>query len=678
MQSQALLSLVILSGIVGFAVYCLACAGQVWRARNNNGRSNGSSAATPAVRFGRIAACALLAGLCCIAAAIAFRAAVSRAGRLTAANVFTLRAQDDMTVAEVPAEGTAVERGAPLARFGSPTMQSELAALELKKEILEAERRIISKQPLAPDPETARRQQELSNERRHLQSSHDYLVPELGLVTRERSRDRAAKQEEIVRLGGEIERVRTEIAQAEIREQLHEGQRKRTESLARNSVASVDETAQREADAKYSEAEVKKLKRKLEDLVAEKQEMERGLEQTQGIAASQSDSLNQQIADLRQRLASLSSEEAATAEALREQLAAAEARREAKLAQIDLELKQCEHELQGLAATLTVPAPFAGTVAYRNPAPNAAFGDEPLVVLAPQDAFILRLRLPTAEAPSLQGAGRVTVELTNGIERRFTAKPLRWRRLADEPSYAVAELTCTPPAEAIRGLAEGKAVDAKLRWTPPLYTHPLFLVGCGCLVFGAAVAVVVRRRSYAEPPVTETALAAPAMALAADPGAESAHDAVELLATQLRDGILAGDLDPHLLSAIEWSLDRHHVRSIQSLAGGLGDDPLLADRAEMLLLKLAEESDDSYHARLLLRLTRLLGVLGGPLLQERLYDLRHRSDAMHALGHANGNGNGHGHGHGHARSHGRGNDNGNGHGIRKHGNGSEKQSPVHA
>ena len=634
MQSGPLLGFAILSGVIGFAVYCFANAWQVWNARNGSASSNRPG-------FSRIAAGATLVGLFLVAAALALRAAATREGCLTAEGLFTLRAQKGVGVASLSAEGATITPGVALAQFQSPKLEAELEAVKLKKQIIEAERRIVSSEPVTVDAETARRQQELASERRHLQSSRDWLLPEVALVTREQVRDRADKVQELVRIGGEIERARTEIAQAGIRRQLHEDQKKRTEALSRDSVASIDETAQRVAEAKYSQAEVQKLERRIEDLIAEKQEIEKGLQYTQNITQAQAESLNHHIEELRKRLASLSAEEESGKAELRKQLAAAEDRRDTKLAQLNLELQQADHELKSLTETLSVPAPFGGRVAYRNPSPNTAVEGDPLIVLAAPDSFILRLRLPASEAATLQKAKSAVVELTSGIERRFAATPLRWRRLADEPSYAVAELTCTPPAEAIRDLTDGKIVNANLLWTPPLYTQPLFIAGCVLSVCGAAG--MKRRRTIAladpQPAPSPTPPANPAVNAAP----VASEDAPELLGVQLRQSILAGDVDPYLLSAIEWSLDRHHVRSVESLSDALGDDEDLAGRVESLLRDLREESDDSFHARLLIRLTRILGAIGGPEVQDRIYRLHERPVAIRE---ANGNGNGNGNGHG--------------------------------
>ena len=57
----------------------------------------------------------------------------------------------------------------------------------------------------------------------------------------------------------------------------------------------------------------------------------------------------------------------------------------------------------------------------------------------------------------------------------------------------------------------------------------------------------------------------------------------ELLGERLREVVLRDDIDTDLLSAIEWALDRHHVRAVRQIRVGLGCDAALEERVSQLV-----------------------------------------------------------------------------------------------
>lgn len=664
MNPETLFHLILIGGIAGFAAYCGSYAFHVWRARNaSSGARNGAPS-----RLGWPVALITGGAFLCLLAYAALHA-TDRNGLLAADGVYTLRVPEKLEVLELPA-GDNVNAGDVIARFHSPEREAQLAALTLKQEVLAAEQRIAQREPLPLDTELVRRHQDLVTERRHLEASRDQLLPARDVVDRERQREGAAKRERLKTLGGDIDRLQNELEQASARQELARAQMARVSKMAVNNAATSDELAVKQAELKVLDKEVVKLTSQLAHARAQKEQVQQDLATLENMTATQAVVLDKDIERLRKRLAGLPAEEKPLKEQLSQELAAAEARRQARLEQLDVELKQCRAEIAGLQGLLTVAAPFPGRVAFREPAPKNASEDAPILVLAPPDAFRLRLRLPASEVPSLRRAGSVVLELENpGVERRFEGRLLTARPLAHDRGHVVAELACVPPPDAARDLGAMKSVPVRLRWRPPLYTAPLFWIGAALAAAGALAAVpaLVRRpRAAAQPrpaaappqdaaavavpllpetgfaqPVALAAAAAAAAAAAPAPRAWEAPDGavahsletgavapmLRLLGIQLREALIRGSVDLSVLASVEWSLDRHHVRAVKALAHALGDDEdVVRPIASINVAAIASPGES------LERLLRVLRVIGGPRLRHCIRALEQRAQAYAGQG----------------------------------------------
>jgi hypothetical protein len=675
MDKVTLFNLIIGGGAAGFAAYCGSYALHVWRTRNASRRSPGGRRRHVTLGW----SIALVAsGLLIMLVAFAQRYIADRRGVLSADNVFTLRLPEKSTVESLaPMSSFAgntggrditIEAGSVLARFRSPQRAAEADALVLKQQVLQAEKRIVQRQPFPLDAELVRQHQDLVTERRHLEASRDQLVPAKDLVDRERARE-GAKRVELKRLMAEIDRLNGELSQTLPRKELAEAHSARLRRLAEGNVAGADELAVKQAEAKVLELEVQKLTIQLAHAREQKEQVAADLKQMEGVTTGQLDMLNREIDRLRHRLARLPSEEPPLKEQLTADLARAEAGREARLQQIDVELRQCVAELAGLRRTLIVAAPFAGRVAFRAAAPNNVAEGDPILVLAPADGFRLQLRLAASEARSLARAGPVVLELDDepAVERRFEGRLVTTRSLAHDLRHVMAELVCDPPADAVRALAlaDGKPIGVSLRWQPPVHQAFLFRVGAAVSAAGGLAAlalVVVRTKRWtsrvqpsdstvadaAVPPApglegvtavptsleTTTSLAMTGMSGAVGP-------MLQLIGAQLREAVVRGAIDPALLAAAEWAIDRHHARAVRLLGTGLGDDEQLVQQVAALATELPSESwaehsdgsgsvDDESRERLL----RILNAVGGTRVRQCIRAAGARTESLSGAGHS--------------------------------------------
>lgn len=653
MNVELLFNLIVVGGIAGFAAYCGSYAFHVWQARNT---SSGATGCGPN-RF-RLPLALTAVGVALVLAAYLVRYATDRQGVLAADGIFTLRMPEKLEVKTLLTSDE-VEAGEVLARFHAPEREAQLATLELKQEALAAEKRIAARQPLPLDTELVRRHQDLITERRHLEASRDQLVPAKDGVERERLREGATKRERLKMLGADVDRAGNELVQASAKRELVRAQMARITKMAASQSATGDELEVKQSELKVLDEEVRKLTTQIAHTRGQTEQVKEDLAQVQGLTADQAVVLNRDIERLRKRLAEMPAEEGPLAKQLGEELASAEARRGARLDQLDIELEQCRAELAGVRGTLAVTAPFRGRIAFREQAPQNAAKDAPVLILAPADAFRLRLRIPAAEVESLRRAGTVVLELENpGVERRFEGRLLASRPLTHDGGYVMAELVCTPPAEAVRNLGNMEPVAVKLQWVPPLYTAPFFWWGMAFAGAGLLALVPALSRRRSDVSQQETAAAAhtrsptshgdPMQAIAATidlspdnaplvetsqahnpAGVKSAASSLDagavgpvlrLLGLQLREAVIRGTVDLSILGAAEWSLDRHHARAVKTLGQALGDDEDLIRRiAAIDIDKIASPPEP------LERLLRVLRAVGGPRMRHCIRTLEHRT-----------------------------------------------------
>jgi hypothetical protein len=228
------------------------------------------------------------------------------------------------------------------------------------------------------------------------------------------------------------------------------------------------------------------------------------------------------------------------------------------------------------------------------------------------------------------------------IERRFTGRLDHAEALPDDPSHAVAELVCDPPERAIRELADGESVEARLLWRPPVFSLPLPTTGVVLVALGLIGTVLgtglrlrggVRRSERSGEPGAGAAPGGAEPVVSSDESAPSAGAAVatesavgsgngtgaglveqpagtsgaelgangailRMLGGQLRSGILAQQVDPSTLAAVEWALDRHHARAVRTIGRELSGDPELRVEAARLVQRLEERSEREEEAEL--------------------------------------------------------------------------------
>ena len=615
MEMQQVVPIALVGAASGFGFYCLSCALHVWRSRNKN-RGGIEGRDLPATRWARtIAAGLFFSGIVGLALAAAVELATSSQGLLHGEGLFTVRPPKDLQV-EWTTPKSSAERGEVIARFSSPERRAEIEVVRLQLEELRAKRAVLAKRPLEPDPEITRQLLDAASDRRHLQASLDALEIEHRGIQRQLSQERLAKEHEIDGLAVTVAQLKREFEQASSTLDFSERQLKRSSQLVLTQATSQTEHEQWIYDLKVAQDEVNKLHEQMSNTVTQKANLEKGLASFTEVMGAQSASFSEQIHSLASRLEKVISEEQSLTKRLETDLARASQLRERELEQIDVQLRQTAGKLTGLLESMQETAPFSGQIVYRAPSPRMAKEEEPLLVIGRQEGMRLRLRVPVWHKAAMERATAVNLELASPknnsgeserhfVERRFTGRYSSWRELPDDAWYGLAELTCSPPPDAVWYLADGGEVLVRPRWWPWLVSNPGFCLGLISAALGVAVwSVAAAKRRLASP--TQKSLpdieAKPEEHLLGEYGAEGAM--LHLLGTQLREAIVRRHIDRHLIVAAEWALDRHRARAIRLISAGMEEN----DEIHGQLQRLVKDS----------RLAELNGTNGVP----RRVDLR--------------------------------------------------------
>lgn len=507
MKSTPPIELGIIGSVIRLGDACLSCPVYY-----------GPSRTGPNIKAGRLRSVLpkamgvlLVAGLVGAGLSAGWQAVVSRPGIVSGEGLFTVRQPANLEVTALTGQDE-VEKGAVLLRYHSHERDAELAAMDLRCQSLEAEKRVLTQQALAIEPEIMERIVDLGREKRAIDNDLSVLFLERQHLAREALRDRLTREDALNGLRTQIDKAQDELKQARTAlERARENYHRAITLQPRNAISGTD-YLDLVSEFKSREVEVTKLEGQLRDLDKQRSELERA----RGNAAAVGQRHDESLSGLKTTLEAQLKEFDAGLKKLADERAADQARasrhRSELLRKLEIELDRAVGQRKALEATLQTVAPFAGRVVYRAPSPGSGLPGEPLLVVAPSDGLKFHARLPQWMKQALEQPGEVTTELLEGrqgkeeprpLQTRFRARLAAWSDLPNHPGEGLAEFTCDLPAEAVRLVAAGKPVGARLAWQPPFYAAPMFMpsiVLAGLSGLALTVTKRKRRRINAGPP----------------------------------------------------------------------------------------------------------------------------------------------------------------------------------
>lgn len=602
MYDPAVLRFALLSGLIGFAAFCISYALLVWRRRN---ASVAGAPPMPRETWRRWAFLLFVTGGLAIGVGIAVREIDRHEGVLSGDGLYAVRSPGDEFRLTYLAENTTVDEGEVIARLESPEAVAKAEELELECKRLEKERDAVRLDSLTLDPELVRQHQNAITLRNQLQASIDQLLPASASVVREATLERLTRLEkksqleiDIAWYHGELKRANQE--QVYVDRELH-----RMNQLIEKEAITESEVDLRRKQADELNMEIANLGQRIEGMRKYENQIDSSLEEIKTLLVDQREILQRELDRTRTECAEAATATKGLSASLKEDLQRAQGFRQRQIEQIDLKLEQCRSQLAGVRQTLVICAPYAGTVVYRDPSPRSAEEQQPLFVLARQAGFRLQARLPRRQVASLQKTGELTMKLVDPfVEPYFSGHYVDARPIPRKPDYVVAEFVCQPPKEAIREWMAGEKIVARVQWRPPLTTLLPFQLGA-VLVLAGAVVWGLSYVGYSRPPLDQDSndLDQPAKVFDSqsfDSATGRGHSARlsvhgksrlesgavsalhELLGERLREGVLRDEIDNDLLSAVEWALDRHHTRAVRQIRAGLNCDEALEERVYRL------------------------------------------------------------------------------------------------
>jgi hypothetical protein len=497
LQAIDFLGVVFTAGIAGVTLYGLVCAVHVWRQRRLH--EGGTTPAWLSGPLGVTVQSLTVLGGVLLAGALLAVLLQDRDGSVEARAVFGVRTPGGLEVARLT-DAESVQEGEPLAWFRSPPREAERSTLALRAESLQAQLRILEGAPLPVDPELARRQLDAHAERRHLHARLAAVAADLDQVDRERAHANRERVERLRTLDAELERLignlkLSEAALARAHERL-----RATVELHGQELISDDTVADRRHEVTRLELELEATRSLRERRATERRELEEAATEIDQVTAGQAATLRGRLEGLESQRQELVEELDVLAAALRRDRATARARRGEELRRTELQLKEVTQEQEALNRVLTVHAPFAGRVVYRNPSPGTGLPGQAQLALAGAGGIRLRVRLPGYEATALAQEPRVVAELGGELPRlRFPARPISTEPVFDESDRLLVELACDLPREGLRELLNNEPVLATIRWQPPLWKVPVALLGFFILLVAGALCAFALWRGRSAP-----------------------------------------------------------------------------------------------------------------------------------------------------------------------------------
>lgn len=479
-DTGTLFRLIAASALIGLLAYCTAYVVQIWRRRN--ARPDNSTTGTSSLR--KLGWVCVLMGLVLTPAAGVLRELTRTEGVLTGEDLYVVRSSDDMAVEWVQ-DRDSVAAGELLARFGSSSRTAKADELKARVARAGAERDVLALSPLPSDPELTRRCQNVSQERSQVEQELGQAITAAEVAHRDLTTQLLAKKEALIRLERTLTERHKELNRANLR---LEHSRKLVGAYAdlraKGTISSVEYQEFRKA-FEDAQLEVASLSQELKDGQSEKTLLQSHVMKLETRCSDPTSPLQVQVVALETRLSRLKAEEAELRKAIDKDLARCNKLREAETAQAIAKVREQQAGLDGLGKEQEVRAPFAGRIAYRAPSPNAMRQRGAVLVLGPDNGFLLTARLARSEVDALRDGGEVMLEVgEDSPERRVPAQFRKTASLAHEPDHAALQLECQPPPEVVRRLAEGEKLNVVFAWHPPLASMWPFRAGIILLAVG--------------------------------------------------------------------------------------------------------------------------------------------------------------------------------------------------
>jgi hypothetical protein len=479
-ELSQVLRLALLSGVVGFAGFCLSYALYVWRRRNSPARG-------PRSRLNRLGQAVTLLGAATIAVSWAFHEFQGRSGIVGGSDLFVVHAKRE-TAAEQITSADIVSTGDVIAEFLSPADRTRLAGIDLQRGQALAKKGAIENKVLQIDEALLGQQTHAQSALLQLKGFAFQLRNSQNEIERGRATLLTAWTREESKLIEDEAAAARDLATAESRRAITSHALQRGRELDKNRNISQRDLDVRSSEDLTAQGQIARERQTIAALRDRRRALE---ERFQASIASFDRQSADVTSDLAQVQGTLSEAEAKVAEIerqLSEDRTRAITSRQREVEAVDYDVTILAAERTRLTETGQVRAPFAGRVVYRNSAPGLAADSAPLLAISAGAGFMAKIRLPRKEVPALEAEGGPMQLALDApvLQKFFTGRFVRAEPVPFEPDRVIAHFECSLPSEIIGFLGGAAApVRVQLLWRPPLLVEPG--VRYGAMVLGAGI-----------------------------------------------------------------------------------------------------------------------------------------------------------------------------------------------
>ncbi len=463
MGSPDFSTIVVLAALAALLLVAIGYGQLVWlqrRARASAGAQEPSGSPFVSLLFWG----SLIASAICFLHAVTSRVMPEQDAQLFGEELFSIAPRPGL-VATYETRSNQVRKDDVLIRFSGRDGEEGQLAIKSRKQILQGDLEIEKARPIEFDPALLRRLdtakaalQERTARQKQVQSERDSIQREaqqqrLNVDNRRfrAEQDLRTAERELAPLKASLETAKSELDSQETL--LHQGLLSRME-VARQR----DKVTDLEGQISEREGRISLFHRELDEVAALGGQAEKTYAGQGAARAQESTQLTADIAEAQQAVA-------AAAQMLEQDRPRAEAQRQKRIQQIEVQLAECDALLSGNGKKAQVEAPFDGRVGFREPSPSSPPSDNgPLLVLYKPGRITATLHLDdpaeSEEAKSDLGADVIFGPEIAGRERTIGGEVVSKTEARGETEVVVA---CDPPERAVRAIAMGGAVPVRVR-----------------------------------------------------------------------------------------------------------------------------------------------------------------------------------------------------------------------
>jgi hypothetical protein len=589
-EGKDLLRIAVLSGVLGFAAFCLSYGLFVWRKRN---AANGA----PRPRAVRAAQIFALLGCAGIALSWAFNEFQGRTGIAGGSGIFVVHARRESAAQNITTADT-VEKDDVVAEFLSPADRTRVGAVEVQQAQARAKREAIRSGVLQMDEALLQEQAHLRSELLQLKG----FAFELRKTRLEIERDRASIQTTWTREEAELlEHIASserEMTTAVSQRELTQRALQRGQELQKQNNVPQREVEQRASDHLTADLNVRKNKEGVALLKERRQVLERQFGENNRSYRSQIAEIAGDYTMVQAAIGAVETQIASIDSELRQDRVRAMSSRRQEAEAVDYDIAVLSAERTRLTEIGQVRAPFPGRIIYRHPAPGLAPENSPILAISSGAGFTAKIRLPTRELEELRGGGdAVQLALENPLLHNFfMGRFVRSETVPFEPTRIIAYFDCSLPPEIIDYLGRSaEPVRARLLWRPSLINQLGFQISLFLLAASVLALTAAAGRSGARRPVRSQIRSSSIVF-----NTLSREGDYRSLAILFRQQLCSRQLDPELLTEIERMLEGDQREAVCILCDEV--------RQDQELTRAADECMNRQDEQMRRRLTAVLNV----------------------------------------------------------------------